>query len=502
MSPTKNISVNQVLNLIMKVVLNPSVFKSAHFKRCKSIMDYYNKKYENTDIPLTFKSKYDLINVLINKRIAKTSIDVIVTDITNSDKFEDDIISSMTEIYNNPIDKTELDETLEYIKNISTWYKFSEHVSKFKDLEILMESKDFVDINSLIETYGNILDQAQVEKITQDEEENVEDNTSIDVLDDNFDGLIESIEEQYNPQNRIASKFQQLNDILGGGFAKRRVYIFGGSSGSGKSTFLTSLFSGWVSTPHVSDERRSIYVLYTFENLVDETIIRLYCALTNKTQRQAYADRKNIGSVLKKIMNNNNSRLIIKYFPSGSFSTCDLKGSLKEIKKRYQNENIVAVAVDYLDIMRHDPNLKDYRFQLGNTATELKNVSIEFDVPVISLTQLNRSGYDSKADQTLTSVSESMQKINNVDFVGLLRSETIAPEEAKDISSCSVVNCFVGKNRDGAKDIKLTFHADFSKYSIWDNQVISPTYFNFKEAQKDVQKDEEIIYEDLEGLSL
>tara|TARA_Y100001973_G_scaffold105923_1_gene181000 strand:- start:3286 stop:3759 length:474 start_codon:yes stop_codon:yes gene_type:complete len=74
------------------------------------------------------------------------------------------------------------------------------------------------------------------------------------------------------------------------------------------------------------------------------------------------------------------------------------------------------VVVDYGDILRDTSNSREVRHALGNIYEDLRGLAGEFDIPIWTASQANRSALDEDVIEA-QKVSESYQKIMTADFV-------------------------------------------------------------------------------------
>ncbi len=79
-------------------------------------------------------------------------------------------------------------------------------------------------------------------------------------------------------------------------------------------------------------------------------------------------------------------------------------------------EKIDLVIIDYADIMRDIGNAKEVRHQLGNIYDDLRGLAGEFEVPVWTASQTNRSALEDDIIEA-QKISESYQKVMTADFV-------------------------------------------------------------------------------------
>ena len=97
----------------------------------------------------------------------------------------------------------------------------------------------------------------------------------------------------------------------------------------------------------------------------------------------------------------------------------DLESIIETVKKEH-GESFEVVYMDYLDLFSTGMNL-ELRHELGLISQEFKNFAVIYDVSVISVTQLNRGGYDKNGTPDLTQMGEAMKKVDNADLVMFLQ---------------------------------------------------------------------------------
>ena len=79
-------------------------------------------------------------------------------------------------------------------------------------------------------------------------------------------------------------------------------------------------------------------------------------------------------------------------------------------------KKVDMVVVDYADIMKDAGNSKEVRHALGNIYEDLRGLAGEFQFPIWTASQANRSALDEDVIEA-QKVSESYQKIMTADFV-------------------------------------------------------------------------------------
>ena len=106
--------------------------------------------------------------------------------------------------------------------------------------------------------------------------------------------------------------------------------------------------------------------------------------------------------------------LVVKYFPTKTASVNTLSAHLQ--KMRMMGKEFDMVVVDYADILKDTSNAREVRHALGNIYEDLRVLAGEFEVPIWTASQANRSALDEEVIEA-TKVAESYQKVMTADFV-------------------------------------------------------------------------------------
>jgi len=208
--------------------------------------------------------------------------------------------------------------------------------------------------------------------------------------------------EFYNKkEEKVPSGLEHFDYILRGGFPAKTLGVIMAGTGVGKSLFMCSMASNLIDSGH--------NVLYITLEMAEEKIAqRIDQNLLNLTPEEL--DTISRDSFLKRFDNlklKTKGRLVVKEYPTKSAHAGHFKSLLKELK---QKRDFIPdlICIDYLNICASAnaaKNSNSYE-QVKCTAEELRALAMEFNVPVLTATQTNRSGY-SDTDVDLTSVSES-----------------------------------------------------------------------------------------------
>jgi len=167
--------------------------------------------------------------------------------------------------------------------------------------------------------------------------------------------------------------------------------------------------------------------------------------------------------------------LVIKEYPTKSASTSVIKKHLDKLKKKGQR--IDMVIVDYGDLLRPSTSYREKRMELESIYEEMRAIAQEFECPVWTASQTNRSGLNAEVI-TMESISEAFNKCFVSDFIFSI-SRTIKDKNA------NTGRMFVAKNRNGPDGLIYPLFMDTSNVKI---KVLPQTDETFEEIQENAEK--------------
>lgn len=243
-----------------------------------------------------------------------------------------------------------------------------------------------------------------------------------------------------SPSRGLVTGMHGLNEMLGGWFEATRFYLFLGLSGAGKSLVLLNLAlqmkkanKGFMAK---DPTKTPTILLLTQENDVAETVQRLFSIVTGAkmgefSKEEAIAALRANGELMLSGDNNINFQIIFR--PDRSIDTGDLYSIIEDLED--DGYEVVALFQDHIKKIRSAYKQADLRLELGDVVNEMKILAQLKEIPVISVSHLNRDASrtidegarGNKADLTRTlgrsNVGESMLMIDNSDWVCIVNGE-------------------------------------------------------------------------------
>lgn len=209
---------------------------------------------------------------------------------------------------------------------------------------------------------------------------------------------------------KLATRLYKLNLVTGGGFEPKTLSCVMGDTGEGKTNCMASISADLVANGHD--------VLYITGEMSEEKISQKHEAnwlnveINDITDLKFDTFKSNIAALKQKSY----GRFMIKEFPTGAFSTATIRSYLEEIKIK-KDFLPQVVVVDYINLMRSD------RYSEGNSYTiikaiaeELRGLAVEYQIAIITGTQVNRGGAGS-TDISMTDIAESYGLPATCDFL-------------------------------------------------------------------------------------
>lgn len=250
---------------------------------------------------------------------------------------------------------------------------------------------------------------------------------------------------------RISAGWSKFDQIFGG-YGVGELFTYMGPAHSGKSMYLVNAGA------NILLQKKNVLHI-SLEMSEEITTQRYDMRLLGLNKDELKTPKANVK--IKELLENHIGKLVVKRYPSGLASAADISAFIKRLEnvKKFVPDVLI---VDYADIMRSLNKYNDKRFELDAIYQQLRNLGIEFNIPVITATQLNRSAIEKlESGGILTEefIAESYGIARIVDC-----GVTINATPADNANNNSII--YVFKNRDGEAGEQFRMFVDFSKATI------------------------------------
>lgn len=263
-------------------------------------------------------------------------------------------------------------------------------------------------------------------------------------------------------------------EVLDGGLGRKELGVVVAPTGVGKSHWLVAMGAEAM-------RRGKNVVHYTFE-LSETAVGKRYDAnLVGVNSNSIMENRDKIEEFYKE--NEDLGRLIIKEYATRTASVSTLRNHIEKLKLRGFIPSMIII--DYADIMRSSKSYDSIRHELMLIYEELRQLSQDFNLPIWTASQSNRSG--SGADVVgLENMSEAYGKAMVADCVVTLARK---PEE----KASGFARLFVAKNRAGRDGLIFPIKIDtatsrFTQLTEEEAEALAPKQ-RLKEAWNDFKRE-------------
>ena len=214
----------------------------------------------------------------------------------------------------------------------------------------------------------------------------------------------ERFEFYHKEEDRIPFDLEYFNRITKGGVPNKTLNVCLAGTGVGKSLFMCH-----VAAAALTEGQNVLYI--TMEMAEERIAERIDANLLNVPIDQLDKMSKDMfTSKVADLARKTTGKLIIKEYPTGAAHSGHFRALLNELKLKKQFIPNV-IFIDYLNICSSSRmkglggSINSYSY-IKAIAEELRGLAVEFELPIFSATQTNRSGY-SNSDIGLEDTSES-----------------------------------------------------------------------------------------------
>ena len=282
-------------------------------------------------------------------------------------------------------------------------------------------------------------------------------------------------------RNVVSTGWQVIDEITQGGFGKGELILFAAPPGIGKSWSLVNIGVNAM-------KKGKIVAHYTLE-LNEGYVGQRYDAVLSGV---AVGNLKYNMEDVKKSVESVSGDLVVKHYPTKTASVTSLKAHMD--KMILQGKRPDVVIVDYADLLR-GPTKEKRHEELEEIIEDLRGMAGEYEVPVYTASQINRSGAEDDII-TGTKIAGSFSKMMTADFVVSL-SRKIEDKLA------GTGRWHVIKNRFGPDGMTFPSKANFStgQIHIYNDDSIDSKRTNNKKKQGErlVRKELAQKYKEMSG---
>lgn len=265
----------------------------------------------------------------------------------------------------------------------------------------------------------------------------------------------------------VPSGFTSLDRVTQG-WQRSDMIVIAARPSMGKTAFVLSM------ARNMTVNHKVPVVIFSLEMSAVQLINRILSSETelgSEKIRTGKLDDREWLQFDSKVQNLYDAPLFIDDTPA--ISLFELRAKCRRLKAQH---DIGLVVIDYLQLMTGPPETRGNREQEVSTISRgIKSIAKELNVPVIALSQLNRSVEMRTGDKRpqLSDLRESGAIEQDADIVGFIhRPEKFGiMEDEEGKSTAGLGQLIIAKHRNGEIcDVNLRFRAEFARFEEWDEE--------------------------------
>ncbi len=266
------------------------------------------------------------------------------------------------------------------------------------------------------------------------------------------------IDELYRTGNTLTGTSTGFTDFdhMTSGLQKGELTIIAGRPSMGKTSFAMNI------AENVAVKTHKPVLIFSMEMPAESLVMRMLSSLSRvefkkiRTGKLNDEDWPRITHVVGML---SETHLYIDDTPA--LTPMEIRSRSRRIAR--EHSGLGLVIVDYLQLMRVPGNKENRTTEISEISRSLKTLAKELNVPVIALSQLNRS-LEQRNDRrpVMSDLRESGAIEQDADVIAFIYRDEVYNEDSKDKGIAEII---IRKQRNGPiGDFKVTFLGQFTRF--------------------------------------
>ena len=409
-------------------------------------------------------------NILIYKSLTDSGYLATVADFIKPEYFKNNAIASIFQIIRDFSDKRNklptVTEIKAYLVSDEQKQSFKTLVQSFNDIDSNLDSEElyantetFLKEKAVYHTMLNVAEDVSSGEVdTSSVLNKFESACNINLVTDKGFDLHEDvdvlIDDLCTVQKSLPSNWPWLDEALNGGFIEngRALYVFAGETNIGKSIFLGNIAA------NIANAGKNV-LLITLEMSELLYAQRICTNISQIPIKDLSSNTHALRQAVKSRTSEGKGNILIKEFPPATVTPNQIQGFIKKLNE--QGIKIDAIVLDYLNLLHSTIGNNSYE-RIKHVTEQVRAMSYTFECPIISATQLNRSGFDQE-NPNLDTISESIGLAATADCIVSIYQN----EEDRELG---VIRLGMMKNRYGPRGHTQPMRIDYSTLTITESE--------------------------------
>jgi replicative DNA helicase len=277
-----------------------------------------------------------------------------------------------------------------------------------------------------------------------------------DILKDTIKA-IELLYEKKEMVTGVPSGYIDLDKITTG-FHGGELIVIAGRPAMGKTTFAMNV----AEYAAIDSNKPCGAAIFSLEMPKEQLVERLLCSLARvdlSRLRTGHMVENDWPKLLKAAGKLHDAKIFLDDTPS--ISVMELRSKARRLKAEH---DIGIIVIDYLQLMRGGPNPESRQQEISEISRSLKALAKELGIPVIALSQLNRS-LEQRTDKRpmMSDLRESGAIEQDSDIIMFVYRGEVYEKDNEDLKGKAEI--IIGKHRSGPTGtVHLTFRGEYTRF--------------------------------------
>ena len=261
--------------------------------------------------------------------------------------------------------------------------------------------------------------------------------------------------------------FNELNDMTSG-LQKGDLVIVAGRPSMGKTTFSMNL------AEYIAINDKKPVAIFSMEMPAEQLVLRMFASIGRvplsdiRTGKIREEDWPRIGMAVKTF---GETQLFID--DTAAMSPTEIRAKARRLAR--ENGQLGLIVIDYIQLMQSGGKSDNRAAEISEISRSLKALAKELQVPVVALSQLNRSLEQRPNKRPIMSdLRESGAIEQDADVIMFIYRDEVYNEDSPDKGMAEVI---IGKQRNGAiGKVRLTFTGKYTRFDNFMPDVYAPDF--------------------------
>ncbi|WP_018873809.1 replicative DNA helicase [Thioalkalivibrio sp. ALJ16] len=266
---------------------------------------------------------------------------------------------------------------------------------------------------------------------------------------------IEELYESDNPITGVATGYEDL-DRLTSGLNPGDLVIVAGRPSMGKTSFAMNI------AEYVAMKNAEPVAIFSMEMPGEQLAMRLLSSMGRINQQKLRSGRLEDGDwprLTSAVQMLSNAPLFIDDTPA--LSPTELRARTRRLMR--EHKGLKLIVVDYLQLMQFPGSGESRAHEISEISRGLKALAKELSVPMIALSQLNRS-LEQRPNKrpVMSDLRESGAIEQDADIIAFVYRDEVYNDESPDKGTAEII---IAKQRNGPiGTVRLTFRGQFTRF--------------------------------------